>query len=141
MEPHLIRIQGFMTKNFLALLDPDSEYGSGSNDLIESGSDPDPKPWILGYRYPGTYLTSDNIFFSMAIKKMRTEAFPPKLGYRYTISKYFIPLFISYRPSSKWPNEQCCGSGMFIPDPDFTHPGSINSNKTEGYKICHTFFL
>jgi hypothetical protein len=19
---------------------------------------------------------------------------------------------------------QCCGSGMFIPDPDFTHPGS-----------------
>jgi hypothetical protein len=21
--------------------------------------------------------------------------------------------------------EQCCGSGMFIPDPDFTHPGSL----------------
>ncbi len=30
-----------------ALLDPDSEYGSGSTDLIESGSNPvpDPKPW------------------------------------------------------------------------------------------------
>jgi hypothetical protein len=28
--------------------DPDSEYGSGSTDLIESGSnpDPDPKPWL-----------------------------------------------------------------------------------------------
>ncbi len=25
-----------------ALLDPDSEYGSGSTDLIESGSNPDP---------------------------------------------------------------------------------------------------
>jgi hypothetical protein len=33
-------------------LDPDSEYGSGSTDLIESGSnpDPDPKPWSLGIR-------------------------------------------------------------------------------------------
>jgi hypothetical protein len=32
-----------------ALLDPDSEYGSGSTDLIESISnpDPDPKPWIV----------------------------------------------------------------------------------------------
>ncbi len=27
-----------------ALLDPDSEYGSGSTDLIESGSNPDPDP-------------------------------------------------------------------------------------------------
>ncbi len=25
--------------------DPDSEYGSGSTDLIEFGSNPDPKPW------------------------------------------------------------------------------------------------
>jgi hypothetical protein len=36
----------------LALLDsdPDSEYGSGSTDLIESGSnsDPDLQPWFLG---------------------------------------------------------------------------------------------
>jgi hypothetical protein len=35
--------------SFFALLDPDSEYGSGSGctDLIESGSNPnpDPKPW------------------------------------------------------------------------------------------------
>jgi hypothetical protein len=32
-------------------LDPDSEYGSGSTDLIESGSntDPDPKPWSSHY--------------------------------------------------------------------------------------------
>jgi hypothetical protein len=32
------------------LLDPDSEYGSGSTDLIESGSntDLDPKPWLRG---------------------------------------------------------------------------------------------
>jgi hypothetical protein len=35
-------------------VDPDSEYGSGSTNLIESGSnpepdtDPDPKPWISG---------------------------------------------------------------------------------------------
>ncbi len=27
--------------------DPDSEYGSGSTDLIESGSNQDPKPWHL----------------------------------------------------------------------------------------------
>jgi len=35
-------------------------------------------------------------------------------------------------------SEQCCGSGMFIPD-----PGSRNSNKREGWKkiCCHTFFL
>ncbi len=52
-------IQHFKTWNFLifflllwvifALLDPDSEYGSGSTDLIESGSksdpDTDPQPW------------------------------------------------------------------------------------------------
>jgi hypothetical protein len=36
-------------------MDPDSEYGSGSTDLIEFGSnpepDPDPKPWLkVGYR-------------------------------------------------------------------------------------------
>jgi hypothetical protein len=43
--------------------------------------------------------------------------------------------------------KQCCGSGMFIPDPDF-YPsripdlGSKNSNKSEGWKKiwCHTFF-
>ncbi len=42
---------------------------------------------------------------------------------------------------------QCCGSGMFIPDPDF-YPtrvpdlGSKNSSKREGWKkdFCHTFF-
>jgi hypothetical protein len=32
-----------------ALLDPDSEYGSGSTDLIESGSNPDPDQ-ISGFR-------------------------------------------------------------------------------------------
>jgi hypothetical protein len=31
-----------------ALLDPDSKYGSGSTDLIESGSNPDPNPKITG---------------------------------------------------------------------------------------------
>jgi hypothetical protein len=32
--------------------------------------------------------------------------------------------------------KQCCGSGMFISDPGswFTHPGSKNSNKREGWK-------
>jgi hypothetical protein len=41
---------------------------------------------------------------------------------------------------------QCCGSGMFIPDPDFypsgiPDPGSKNRNKREGEKnCCHTFF-
>ncbi len=34
---------------------------------------------------------------------------------------------------------QCCGSGMFIPDPDFFHPGS--NKKRGGKKIsCLTFF-
>ena len=47
---------------------------------------------------------------------------------------------------------QCCGSGMFILDPDFlpipdprfriSDPGSKNSNKREGWKkICCTFIL
>ncbi len=44
--------------------------------------------------------------------------------------------------------KQCCGSGMFIPDPDF-YPsripdlGSKNSNKRERWKknLYHTFFL
>jgi hypothetical protein len=49
---------------------------------------------------------------------------------------------------------QCCGSGMFIPDPDFyrsripdpgsriPNPGSKNSNERQGWKkdFCHTFF-
>ncbi len=45
-----------------------------------------------------------------------------------------------------WPLFQCCGSGMFIPDPDFypsriSDPGSKNSNKGEGWKkiCCHNF--
>ncbi len=48
---------------------------------------------------------------------------------------------------------QCCGSGMFIPDPDFCpsprsrfsdpDPGSKNSNKREEWKIvcCPSFFV
>ncbi len=59
-DPDPIRIQGFYDQQlkkykilkiyfcgFFALLDPDFEYGSGSTDLIESGSNPvpDPKPW------------------------------------------------------------------------------------------------
>ncbi len=42
--------------------------------------------------------------------------------------------------------KQCCGSGMFIPDPGswflpIPDPGSKNSNKREGWKNiwCHTF--
>jgi hypothetical protein len=32
--------------------------------------------------------------------------------------------------------QQCCGSGMFIPDPDFIHPRSDNNNnKREGKKF------
>jgi hypothetical protein len=36
-------------------MDPDYEYGSGSTDLIESGSnlDPDPKPWLVGLTLVG----------------------------------------------------------------------------------------
>ncbi len=43
-------------------------------------------------------------------------------------------------------NNQCCGSGIFIPDPGscflpILDPGSKNSNKREGWKqiCCHTF--
>ncbi len=43
---------------------------------------------------------------------------------------------------------QCCGSGMFIPDPEFypsriPDPGSKNSNKREGWKkiCCHNFYV
>ena len=43
--------------------------------------------------------------------------------------------------------KQCCGSGMFIPDPGswflpIPDPGSKNSNKRQGWKklSCHTFF-
>ncbi len=46
------------------------------------------------------------------------------------------------------PQQQCCGSGMFIPDPDF-YPsripdlGSKNSNKWEGWKkyVVITFYV
>jgi hypothetical protein len=36
-------------------MDPDYEYGSGSTDLIESGSnmDPDPKAWLVGLTLVG----------------------------------------------------------------------------------------
>ncbi len=47
-----------------------------------------------------------------------------------------------------WPYSQCCGSGMFIPDPGswflpIPDPGSKNSNKREGWKkfFCHTFLF
>jgi hypothetical protein len=38
----------------LARLDsyPDSEYGSGSTELIESGTNTDPKPWLQGSKIP-----------------------------------------------------------------------------------------
>ncbi len=43
---------------------------------------------------------------------------------------------------------QCCGSGMFIPEPGsriltFTHPGSKNSKKRGGWKkiCCHNFIF
>ncbi len=39
----------------------------------------------------------------------------------------------------RWTEPQCCGSGMFIPDPNFLSildPGSINSTKREVGKIC-----
>jgi hypothetical protein len=32
--------------------------------------------------------------------------------------------------------QQCCVSGMFISDPDFTHPGSKKATKI----CCHIFF-
>jgi hypothetical protein len=44
------------------------------------------------------------------------------------------------------PTDQCCGSGMFIPDPGswflpIPDPGSKNSNKRVRWKkICYTFF-
>ncbi len=47
-------------------------------------------------------------------------------------------LFVTWEYQSE---NQCCGSGMFIPDPDFylsriPNPGSKNSNKREeGEKI------
>ncbi len=42
-------------------------------------------------------------------------------------------------PTKYWVQNQCCGSGMFIPDPDFypsriPDTGSKNSNKREGRK-------
>ncbi len=47
--------------------------------------------------------------------------------------------------TDRQPIFQCCGSGMFIPDPDFLlipDPGSKNLNKRERWKkiCCHTFF-
>ncbi len=37
---------------------------------------------------------------------------------------------------------QCCGSGMFIPDPDFFYPGSKNNKKRREEKInCLTFHI
>ncbi len=32
------------------------------------------------------------------------------------------PLRFSFSPPNSNGRTQCCGSGMFIPDPDFTHP-------------------
>jgi hypothetical protein len=90
--------------------------------------------------------------------------------YRYSIQWENVPLCKSryrtkldseyraqiYRPKflRKKPKMQCCGSGMFIPDPRsriliFTHPGSQisdpgskNSKKREEWNkiCCHTFF-
>jgi hypothetical protein len=39
-------------------------------------------------------------------------------------------------------HRQCCGSGMFIPDPAFSilYPGS-NNKKEEGQKICCLIFF
>jgi hypothetical protein len=37
--------------------------------------------------------------------------------------------------------KQCSGSGMFIPDPDFTHPGFKNSNKRRGVEKKFVIFF
>ncbi len=57
--------------------------------------------------------------------------------------KYVAVIFCALRITSR----QCCGSGMFIPDPDFypsriSDPGSKNSYKRERWKkkFCHTIF-
>jgi hypothetical protein len=51
--------------------------------------------------------------------------------------KQLRPLFGPFSTGQKGPN-QCCGSGMFIPDPgsEFFHPGSrIQGQKDFGSRI------
>jgi hypothetical protein len=55
-----------------------------------------------------------------------------------------IPDPDSFHPGSRIQGlKQCCGSGMFIPDPDF-YPSRIPDPKTatkeRDEKICYTFF-
>ncbi len=44
---------------------------------------------------------------------------------RFRISESLLPTRpLVFCTIVRWQNYQCCGSGMFIPDPDFSHPGS-----------------
>ncbi len=63
--------------------DPDAEYGSGSTDLIESGSNPapDPKPWFFPHRTKKIYTYSDNIF--VQIDRESTQKISTKLLKQY----------------------------------------------------------
>ncbi len=44
-----------------ALLDPDSGSGYGSIDLIESGSEPDPKHWLIEENFKNIRRYAENL--------------------------------------------------------------------------------
>jgi hypothetical protein len=79
LQPSKENIQQFKTRNFqifsilwviFALLDPDPDSGSGSTDLIESGSNPDPnqKRWLpqdgSGKNHSGYTVLTKSLFLT-----------------------------------------------------------------------------
>ncbi len=133
----LIRIQhgsgsspdpGFLWQKFFALLVPDSEYGSGSNYLIESGSETvDTTVPVPGYLFDKW----QHIFFNG--NKIANWRFPLKWGTGtqfLNISILFLFL-TDLRPNGQMSNvaDPRCLSRILI----FTHPGSrIQKQKQNG---------
>jgi hypothetical protein len=144
MDPDLIRIRGFIT-----------EFFSPSWIRIRiPNTDPDPMTWLNpgpirirnpGYYDTGTYLTSDSIRYifnsnknaNWPVRRFPLTGVPVHNFQIFHTSFYFLQTF----HMAKWAvlriRDVYPGS-WFLPIPD---PGSKNSNKTEGWKICFLPFL
>ncbi len=99
--------------------------GYGSTDLTESGSNPDPKHCFFE-------LVSDAArgpvrTFSHAAAAAQEPAHLAQGADHQQEEDVQVVTHPSPSPflhSVQFSRQQCCGSGMFIPDSDFIHPGS-----------------
>ncbi len=113
---------------------------------------PDPaKKFTDSARSPVRYLTGSQFqaLDERYWKALENGTVAPVINFQDALLNIFPAVKVHYLNrfsylASEFPIRQCCGSGMFIPDPDF-YPSRIrskSSNKREGLEeiCCHIFF-